>query len=211
MDCSPPATSVLGMLQTRILPWAHHSLVQRIFPTQASNPLLPHCREDTLRSEPPGRPPGTGFQTGAITLRLRPLPRLREPPGGERGGQRSQRRKSFKPRSPSLSSPDYGRGAWRQRRTPTWRPERRIQESFFQPRSSLHHKGARGFPKCVCVCVCVRAYLCVSVCVCLCVCVCVSVCLCICLCGRLCLLWEHLQDCLLWGPTTAPSFDTGAG
>ena len=42
-----------------------------------------------------------------------------------------------------------------------------------------------------------------------CVCVCVSVC--VCLCVRLCLLWEHLQDCLLWGPTTDPSFDTGAG
>ena len=31
-------------------------LLQRIFPTQGSNPGLPHYRWDTLTSEPPGKP-----------------------------------------------------------------------------------------------------------------------------------------------------------
>ena len=31
-----------------------HYLLQRIFPTQGSNPRLPHCKQDALLSEPPG-------------------------------------------------------------------------------------------------------------------------------------------------------------
>ena len=36
---SPP-----GILQTRILEWVAHSLLQRIFPTEGSKPGLPYCR-----------------------------------------------------------------------------------------------------------------------------------------------------------------------
>ena len=32
-----------------------HFLVQRIFQTQGSNPGLPHCKQDALLSEPPGK------------------------------------------------------------------------------------------------------------------------------------------------------------
>ena len=33
-----------------------HSLLQAIFPTQGSNPGLPHCRQSLRPSEPPGKP-----------------------------------------------------------------------------------------------------------------------------------------------------------
>ena len=36
--------SVHGILQARILEWVACSLLQRVFPTQGSNPGLPHCR-----------------------------------------------------------------------------------------------------------------------------------------------------------------------
>ena len=36
--------TVCGILQARILEWVSHSLLQRILPTQGSNPGLPHCR-----------------------------------------------------------------------------------------------------------------------------------------------------------------------
>ena len=46
MDCSPPDSSVHGILQGRILEWvASRSLLQGIFPTQGSNPGLLHCRQ----------------------------------------------------------------------------------------------------------------------------------------------------------------------
>ena len=37
MDCSPPGSSVHGILQARILEWGCHALLQGIFPTQGSN------------------------------------------------------------------------------------------------------------------------------------------------------------------------------
>jgi len=39
-----PWTIVHGILQARILEWVASSLLQGIFPTQGSNPGLPHCR-----------------------------------------------------------------------------------------------------------------------------------------------------------------------
>ena len=47
-DCSPPGSSVHGVLQARMLEWASLPSFQGIFPTQGSNPcLLPflHCRQ----------------------------------------------------------------------------------------------------------------------------------------------------------------------
>ena len=32
-----------------------HFLLQRIFPTQGSNPCLPHCKQDVFLSEPTGK------------------------------------------------------------------------------------------------------------------------------------------------------------
>ena len=42
MDCSSPGNSFHGILQTRIQEWGSHSLLQGIFPTQGSNPGIPH-------------------------------------------------------------------------------------------------------------------------------------------------------------------------
>ena len=44
VDCSPPGSSVHGILQARILAWVAIALLQGIFPTQGSNPYLLHCR-----------------------------------------------------------------------------------------------------------------------------------------------------------------------
>ena len=46
MDCSPPGSSVHGILQARILEWVGcHSLLQGIFPTQGLNLGFLHCRQ----------------------------------------------------------------------------------------------------------------------------------------------------------------------
>ena len=44
VDCSPPGSSVHGILQARILEWVAISFSRGIFLTQGSNPGLPHCR-----------------------------------------------------------------------------------------------------------------------------------------------------------------------
>ena len=44
MGCSPPDSSVHGILQARRLEWVAISFLREIFPTQGSNPCLLHCR-----------------------------------------------------------------------------------------------------------------------------------------------------------------------
>ena len=44
MDCSPPGSSVYGILQARILEWVAIAFSRRIFPNEGSNPGLSHCR-----------------------------------------------------------------------------------------------------------------------------------------------------------------------
>ena len=45
MDCSPPGSSVHGILPGKNTGVGCHFLLQGIFPTQGSNPSLPHCRQ----------------------------------------------------------------------------------------------------------------------------------------------------------------------
>ena len=45
MDCSPPGSSVNGILQARILQWVAILFSKGIFLTQGSNPGLLHCRQ----------------------------------------------------------------------------------------------------------------------------------------------------------------------
>ena len=60
MDCSLPGSSVHGILQARILKWVTipfskgSSLLQGIFPTQGSNPGLPHCSQILHHLSHPG-------------------------------------------------------------------------------------------------------------------------------------------------------------
>ena len=49
MDCSLPGSPVHGILQAKILGVGCHSLLQGVFPTQGSNPGLPHCRRILYR------------------------------------------------------------------------------------------------------------------------------------------------------------------
>ena len=44
MDCSPPGSSVHGILQVRILEWVARLSPRGIFPMQRPNSGLPHCR-----------------------------------------------------------------------------------------------------------------------------------------------------------------------
>ena len=56
LHCSPPGSSVHGILQIRILKWGAIPFSGEIFQTQGSNPGLLHCRQILLLSEPPGKP-----------------------------------------------------------------------------------------------------------------------------------------------------------
>ena len=55
MDCSPPSSSVHGILQARIMEWLAHSLLQGIVPTQGSNLGLLHCRQALYHLSHQGR------------------------------------------------------------------------------------------------------------------------------------------------------------
>ena len=44
-DCSPPSSSVRGILQARVLEWVAMAFSQGIFLTQGSNLGLPHCKQ----------------------------------------------------------------------------------------------------------------------------------------------------------------------
>ena len=59
MDCSPPYSSVHGILQARILEWVAMPSSRGIFPTQGSNPsllCLLHWQTGSLPPAPPGKP-----------------------------------------------------------------------------------------------------------------------------------------------------------
>ena len=58
MDCSPPASSIHGIFQARVLEWGAIAFSRGIFLTQGLNQGLPHCRQLILPSEPPGKPKG---------------------------------------------------------------------------------------------------------------------------------------------------------
>ena len=55
-DCSPPGSYIHGDSPGKNTGVGSHALLQWIFPTQGSNPGLPHCRQIFLPSEPPGKP-----------------------------------------------------------------------------------------------------------------------------------------------------------
>ena len=55
MDCSPPGSSARGIFQATILEWVAIPS-PGIFPTQGSNPGLPHCRQILYRLSHKGSP-----------------------------------------------------------------------------------------------------------------------------------------------------------
>ena len=73
VDCSPPGSSVRGILQART-GVGHHFLLQEIFLTQGWNPGLLHGRQTLYRLSPQGREgwdPGTGHQESETGLNPR--------------------------------------------------------------------------------------------------------------------------------------------
>ena len=61
VDCSPPGSSVHGILQARILEWVAISFSRdlpnpEIEPMSPASPASPASQEDSLPSEPPGKP-----------------------------------------------------------------------------------------------------------------------------------------------------------
>ena len=60
MDHGLPGSSVYGDSPVKNTGVGCHALLQGIFPTQGSNPGLPHCRWILLPSEPPGKPKNMG-------------------------------------------------------------------------------------------------------------------------------------------------------
>ena len=56
MDCIPPGSSVSGDSPGKNTGVGCHALLQRIFPTQGSNPGVPHCRQILNRLRLKGSP-----------------------------------------------------------------------------------------------------------------------------------------------------------
>ena len=65
MDCSLPDSSVHGILQVRILEWVAMTSPGDL-PDPGINPRSPALQEDSLPSEPPGKPKNTGV--GSLSL-----------------------------------------------------------------------------------------------------------------------------------------------
>ena len=63
MDCSQPGSSVHGDSPGKNTGVGCHALLQGTLPTQGLNPDLPHCRVDSLPSEPAGKPQNTGVDS----------------------------------------------------------------------------------------------------------------------------------------------------
>ena len=56
MDCNLPGSSVHGILQATIPEWVAIPFSRGIFPTQGSNPGLPHCKQILYRLSHQGSP-----------------------------------------------------------------------------------------------------------------------------------------------------------
>ena len=62
-DCSPPGSSVRGILQARTLAWAAMPSSRGTFQTQGSNSHLLHWQVGSLPLPPPGKPQNASIYT----------------------------------------------------------------------------------------------------------------------------------------------------
>ena len=77
--CSPPGSSVYGILQARILEWAARPSSRGIFPTQGSNSGSPHCRQTLSHLSHQGRAQGNLPTKGSSGALGPGLSRITEP------------------------------------------------------------------------------------------------------------------------------------
>ena len=75
VDHSLPGSSVLGDYPGKNTGVSCHALLQGIFPTQGSNPGLPHCRPNSLPSELQGKPKNTGMGSLFLLQGILPIPK----------------------------------------------------------------------------------------------------------------------------------------
>ena len=69
--CNSMVYTVHGILQARILlEWVATPFSGGLFPTQGSNPGLPHCRWIFLSAQPPGKPKITGVGSLSLLQRI---------------------------------------------------------------------------------------------------------------------------------------------
>ena len=71
MDCSPPGSSVHGILQAGIMEWVAIPFSKNL-PNPGNKPRSPVLQVDSLSSEPPGKPKNTGV--GSLSLRQEIFP-----------------------------------------------------------------------------------------------------------------------------------------
>ena len=73
VNYSPPGSSVHGVSPGKNTGVSCHALLQGIFPTQGSNPGLPHCKQ-IFTAEPPGKPRKTiALTIGTFVSQVRSL------------------------------------------------------------------------------------------------------------------------------------------
>ena len=70
MDCSPPGSLVHGDSPGKNTGTGFHALLQGLFPTQGSNPGLPHCRQILYRLSHQGR---NSLGMGIFVITNRPV------------------------------------------------------------------------------------------------------------------------------------------
>ena len=68
MDCIPPGSSVLGILQARMLEWVAIPFSRGIFLTQGLNPGLLHCRRILYHLSHQGSPGGVLTLTSSVSF-----------------------------------------------------------------------------------------------------------------------------------------------
>ena len=75
MDCSPPGSSVHGILQARKLEWVAIPISGDL-PNPGIEPRSPTLQEDSLPAEPPGKPKNTGVGSLSFPQQLFPTQEL---------------------------------------------------------------------------------------------------------------------------------------
>ena len=80
LDCSPPQSSVHGILQARILGWVATS-VSGVLPDTGIEPSSPALQADSLVSEPPGKLPKQETQIQSLVREDLTCPGATKPVG----------------------------------------------------------------------------------------------------------------------------------